>query len=159
MKVLISACLLGINSRYDGKNKFDKDLLSFLIKNKIDFFPFCAEQLGGLTTPREPSETENGYSAQDVIEGRGRVLTKSGKDVTKNYIDGANVILKFCKSIDITHAILAEKSPSCGYTKVYDGTFTGTLIEGNGILTQILKNNGIVIVKDIQDLSRKSLTY
>lgn len=154
MKVLVSACLLGMNSRYDGKNKFNKDLLSFLINNNIDFFPLCAEQLGGLTTPREPSEIEYGFTAQDVIEGRGRVLTKSRKDVTKNYIDGANEVLKFCKSINITHAILAEKSPSCGYTKTYDGTFSGILIDGNGILTQLLKNNGIAIVKDMQDLNK-----
>jgi uncharacterized protein YbbK (DUF523 family) len=139
-------------TRYDGKSKLDENLLSFLLINNIDFYPLCAEQLGGLTTPREPSEIEKGYTAKDILNGKGRVLTKDGKDVTSNFVSGAQEILKFCKSINITHAILAEKSPSCGYSLTYDGTFSGTLIEGKGILAQLLSDNGIIIVKEYKDL-------
>jgi uncharacterized protein YbbK (DUF523 family) len=153
MKLLVSSCLIGINTRYDGKNKLDNKLLSFLLKNNIDFYPLCAEQLGGLTTPREPSEIENGYTAKDVLNGKGRVLTKDREEVTKNFVEGANEVLEFCKSVNITHAVLAQRSPSCGYSKVYDGSFEGNLIEGKGILAQLLEDNGIIVVEDINDLN------
>jgi len=156
MKLLVSNCLIGINTRYDGKNKLDNKLLSFLLKNNIDFYPLCAEQLGGLTTPREPSEIENGYTARDVLNGKGRVLTKNREDVTKNFVKGVKEVLEFCKSVDITHAILADKSPSCGYNKIYDGSFKGNLIDGKGILAQLLEDNGIVIIEDLKELNARA---
>lgn len=149
MKILVSACLLGLNTRYDGKNLKNKTVIEYLQKNNIVFYPLCAEQLGGLPTPREPSEIENGFSSKDVLKGKGKVLTKSGKNVTNNFINGAHLVLDFCKRFSITHAILQDYSPSCGFSKISDGTFTHNKIKGVGILTQLLKDNGIVIVDNL----------
>ena len=146
MKVLISACLVGLNSRYDGKSKREKKVMEYLNKRDIEFYPLCAEQLGGLCTPREPSEIEQGRTAKEVLEGKAKVLSKSGEDVTQNFISGANEVLNFCKEFNITHAILQDRSPSCGYSKVYDGSFSGKIINGYGVLTQLLEDNGIVIL-------------
>jgi uncharacterized protein YbbK (DUF523 family) len=155
MKVLVSACVLGLNTRYDGKsekNSYDgksiknETLIDYLKGNKIDFYPLCAEQLGGLATPREPCEIEQGFTAEDILNGKGRILTKSGKDVTDNFLRGCNLVLKFCKEFEITHAILENRSPTCGFTKVYDGTFSGNLIDGKGVLAQLLVDNGIEIL-------------
>jgi uncharacterized protein YbbK (DUF523 family) len=152
MKVLVSACLLGLNTRYDGKSTEDQTVIQYLQNKNIDFYPLCAEQLGGLSTPREPSEIEEGFTAKDVINGKAKVLTKSLRDVTKEFLKGANLVLDFCKRFNITHAILQERSPSCGYTKVYDGTFEGTLKDGHGILTQLLIDNGIQIIDNLEGL-------
>jgi uncharacterized protein YbbK (DUF523 family) len=149
MKVIVSACLLGLNTRYDGKSKKSETLIEYLGVNKIEFYPLCAEQLGGLSTPRPPCEIEKGSSATDVINGKGRVLNKAGIDVTKDFLKGANLVLEFCKEFEITHAILQDRSPSCGYSKVYDGTFTGTLKKGRGILTHLLEDNGITIIENL----------
>lgn len=146
MKVLVSACMLGLDTRYDGKNTKNEEVLEYLKKKEVQFFPLCAEQLGGLSTPREPSEIEEGFTAKDVLDGKAKVLTKSGEDVTVSFIKGAHLVLNFCKEFEITHAILQDRSPSCGYRKVYDGTFSGSIVSGNGILTELLKENGIVLL-------------
>lgn len=146
MRVLVSACMLGLNTRYDGKNTKNEKVMKYLKTREIQFFLLCAEQLGGLSTPREPSEIEKGFTAKDVLEGKAKVLSKSGVDVTEGFINGADLVIRFCKEYNITHAILQDRSPSCGYHKVYDGTFSGSIISGNGILTEMLKQNGIVIL-------------
>jgi len=152
MKVLISACLLGLNTKYSGKSNMDVNLVEYLTQNHIEFFPLCPEQLGGLTTPREACEIESGFTSKDILNGRGRVISKTGLDFTENFISGAKQVLDFCKTYGVTHALLQPRSPSCGFLKVYDGTFGGNLIEGNGILAQLLIDNGIKVVKDIKDL-------
>jgi len=152
MKVLISACLLGFNTRYDGKSKEDRELLKELLDKGIEFFPLCPEQLGGLPTPRESSEIEEGFTARDVIEGKARVVTKSGLDVTENFLRGANLVVDFCKGVNITHAILTDRSPSCGYREVYDGTFTGELKRGRGILGELLEENGVVLLESYRGI-------
>jgi uncharacterized protein YbbK (DUF523 family) len=152
MKVLISACLLGFNTRYDGKSKRDRQLLKELLDKGVEFFPLCSEQLGGLPTPREPSEIEEGFSARDVIEGRGRVVTKGGLDVTENFLRGANLVVDFCKEVGITHAILKDKSPSCGYREVYDGRFKGNFKKGRGILAELLEEGGIVVLESYRGI-------
>ncbi len=146
MKVLVSACLLGLNTRYDGKNTKDSKVIDYLKDKDIEFYPLCAEQLGGLCTPREQSEIEPRYTAKDVINGKAKVYNKVGEDVTEEFVSGAKLVLDFCKRFNITHAILQDRSPSCGYSKVYDGTFEGNLIDGNGILTEMLKENDIEIL-------------
>lgn len=146
MKVLVSACLLGLNTRYDGTNTKDNKVIDYLKDKDIEFYPLCAEQLGGLCTPREPSEIEPGYTAKDVINGKAKVYNKVGEDVTEEFVSGAKLVLDFCKRFNITHAILQDRSPSCGYSKVYDGTFECNLIDGNGILTEMLKENDIEIL-------------
>ena len=132
-RVLVSACLLGINSRYDGSEQADENLLQ--VKDSYCFIPVCPEQLGGLETPRPPCE---------ITEGK--VLNKEGRDVTLEFKKGAEETLKIAKMFGCEYAILKERSPSCGCGKIYDGTFSGKLIEGNGITADLLVKNGIKVI-------------
>jgi uncharacterized protein YbbK (DUF523 family) len=135
MKILCSACLLGVKCRYDGKSKPDEKVIE-LTKKEI-LIPVCPEQLGGLPTPREPAElTER------------KVITKSGKDVTVNFVVGADQVLQLVKLFGIKEAILKQYSPSCGCGLVYDGTFSGKIIPGDGITTALLKANGIKVISE-----------
>ena len=131
-KILVSACLLGVNCKYDGTSNKDEKVLK-LAKDFI-LIPVCPEILGGLPTPREPAEQK----------GK-KVITKSGKDVTKFFKKGAKEVLKIAKIFKIKKAILKQKSPSCGCGKIYDGTFSGKLIRGDGVTTKLLKKNKIKV--------------
>lgn len=133
--MLCSACLLGIKCRYDGKSKPNRKVINFTKKEIL--IPVCPEQLGGLLTPREPAE----------IKGR-KVVTKSGKDVTQNFKRGASEVLKLVKLFGIKEAILKQRSPSCGYGQIYDGTFSGKVAKGKGIAATLLKRNGIRIITE-----------
>lgn len=133
--IVISACLLGLPCRYDGAEKADKKVLELLNREDILLIPLCPEQLGGMATPREPAEQKNGG-----------VWNKKGEDVTEYFKKGANQVLKIAKMYGCTKAILKERSPSCGCGKIYDGNFTRTLIQGDGITTELLKKNGIEVV-------------
>lgn len=134
--ILVSACLCGVNCKYNGGNNLNYDILKLVKDGKAIFV--CPEQLGGLPTPRTPSEIK-------IINDEVHVVTKDGKDVTENYIRGAEEVLKLAQKLDIKKAILKSKSPSCGYGKIYDGTFSNNLIDGNGITTNILLENGIKV--------------
>ena len=132
-KILISACLVGDKTRYDGKGNYHplvKELLE-----KYELVPFCSEVEGGLSIPRTPSE----------IKGD-RVINKAGKDVTRNYQAGAEKALNICKYLDIKIAILKDGSPSCGYSYIYDGTFTHTKVDDMGYTAKYLKENGIEVI-------------
>lgn len=133
MNILISVCLLGVNCRYDGGSKLVEKIDS--LKDKYNLIPICPEIFGGLSTPREPAE----------IMGN-RITTKNGKDVTDNYKRGAEEVLKLAKLYNCKLAILKERSPSCGYGKIYDGTFSGRLTDGNGITAELLTKNGIEVI-------------
>ena len=98
----------------------------------------CPEQLGGLTTPREPTEIERGKTAKDVLNGDARVLTKTGKDVTDQFVVGAHRILEFCQRLSVEVAILKSGSPSCGSKQTYDGSFTDTKIVGKKSVTPLI---------------------
>jgi uncharacterized protein YbbK (DUF523 family) len=136
---LCSACLLGIKCRYNGEDKVNEKIIE--ISKHEKFIPVCPEQLGGLETPREESE----------IQMDGSIKTKSGKDITNELKKGAEEVLKIAKKLGITEAILKQKSPSCGCGKIYDGTFSGKIIEGDGTTAMLLKKNGIKI-KTEEDL-------
>lgn len=137
MNILVSACLLGVNCRYNGGGVLQEDLLK--LKEKHLLIPVCPEQLGGLPTPRTASE----------IRGN-RVVTKDSSEVTKHFNSGAEETLKLAKLFDCTYAILKERSPSCGFGKIYDGNFTGTLVAGNGITADLLSKHGITILGESQ---------
>ncbi len=131
--IVVSACLLGINCRYDGNNSLNTKIIDLIKKHNI--LPVCPEQLGGLETPRAASE----------IQGT-EVIDKNGNNVTKQFIKGAQEAIKManlnnCKK----EAILKAKSPSCGYGSIYDGSFSGKLINGNGIFADLLLKNGYTI--------------
>jgi len=143
-KILCSACLLGVQCRYDGQSKPNEKVLE-LAKKEI-LIPVCPEQLGGLPTPRVHSETTGG--GQAVLEGRGKVITKQGGDVTENFIKGAEDVLKLAKILDIKEAILKQRSPSCGSGQIQDGTFSETIIEGDGVTTALLKQNGVKVISE-----------
>lgn len=132
MKILVSACLLGIDCKYNGKNNKNEKVIQLLKDH--DLIPVCPEIMGGLQTPRTPSEIQED-----------QVITKDGRNVTKQYQKGAEETLKIAKLYNCKNAILKEKSPSCGCGKIYDGTFTGTLIDGDGITARFLKEHGVKI--------------
>jgi uncharacterized protein YbbK (DUF523 family) len=132
MKLLCSACLLGKNCRYDGKNNENKKIKKLFYEHEV--IPICPEELGDLPTPRPPAEIKCG-----------KVITNKGVDVTKNFNIGAYRVLEIAKKLDIKNAILKQRSPSCGCGKIYDGTFTKTVIEGNGITAKMLIDNGIEV--------------
>lgn len=129
---LCSACLLGLECRYDKKRKADSNVLE-LTKHEI-LIPVCPEQLGGLSTPRDPAEKKEE-----------RVITKSGQDVTEEFVNGAKMVLQIAKLLNVKSAILKQRSPSCGCGQIYDGTFSNTKIKGNGITTMLLLENGIEV--------------
>ncbi|VVB79622.1 Uncharacterised protein [uncultured archaeon] len=132
---IVSACLAGINCRYDGKSKPCQDIINLVKQGKA--IPVCPEQLGGLSTPRNIAEQK-----------REKVFTKDGKDITAQVIKGAEEALKIAKLANCTEAILKSKSPSCGCGKIYDGTFSGKLIDGDGVFTKFLKKNNIKVVSE-----------
>lgn len=136
-KLLISACLCGEKCRYDGKD----NLLSCLdlLKEKFTLVPVCPEVSGGLTTPRNPSE----------IVGD-RVVMNNGRDVTAEYKKGALATLKTALENGCKIALMKAKSPSCGSGKIYDGTFSKTLVDGDGITARLLKEHGIKVFDETQ---------
>ncbi|MCO7040714.1 DUF523 domain-containing protein [Staphylococcus lugdunensis] len=140
--ILISACLIGQNVRYDGGNK-----LNHVLKNLVETGiakPICPEILGGLNTPREPAEIVGG-DGYDVLNGKARVVDKKGNNVTKEYIAGANKALKICKKLECTKLILKADSPTCGSNNIYSGNFDGTKKKGVGVFVALLKQNNIKV--------------
>ena len=131
--ILVSACLCGINCKYNGTNNYNEKIFNLVKDGKA--IPICPEQLGGLSTPRIPSEISNN-----------RVINKDGIDVTNNFVRGANEVLELCKRLNINKVILKSKSPSCGKGKIYSGNFDGKLVDGNGILTELLLQNNIEVI-------------
>lgn len=143
---LCSACLLGIKCAWDGKNRYKNEKIIELLKKEV-LIPVCPEQLGGLPTPRIPQEIQS-CSGEKVLDGKCKVKNKSGEDVTKQFIKGAEETLKIARQFNIKEFIAKSKSPSCGYGKTYDGTFSGKLINGDGVTTALLKRNGIKIISE-----------
>lgn len=141
--ILISACLVGQNCKYNGQNNFNEVFEQLLKEGKV--VPFCPEQAGGLPTPRAPSEIRGGDGIE-VIKGNAKVINSEGQDVTSNFLTGAKEALKLAKEIGIDTAILKSKSPSCGCRKIYDGSFRGKLREGLGVTAAFLSQNGVKII-------------
>jgi len=140
--ILVSACLCGTNCKYNGENNLNRSVLQLLAEGKA--IPLCPEQLGGMTTPRPAVEISGGAGA-DVLDGNARVVSSSGTDATENFIRGAREVLRIARAAGVKEAILKAKSPSCGCGRIYDGTFSGRLIEGNGVTAEILIRNGIKV--------------
>lgn len=135
--ILVSACLLGCACRYDGRSK-GHPLAQELARRGLAV-PVCPEQLGGLATPRAPSE-----------QREGRVVSAAGDDVTAQYRRGAEETLRLARLYGCAAAVLKERSPSCGSGQIYDGTFTKTLTQGDGLTTQMLKKHGITVYGESQ---------
>lgn len=132
--IAVSACLIGVNCKYNGKNNLNYQVTDYLQGKEVILI--CPEELGGLTTPRIPSEIQND----------GSVINKSGFDVTENFILGAKKALEIMRNANCQCVILKDGSPSCGYKFIYDGSFTGKRIRGQGVAARYLKENGIKII-------------
>ncbi len=143
MKILISACLLGVNCRYDGGNSRDENAIN--IHQSDELIPVCPEEAGGLPTPRPAVEIVGG-DGNDVLDGKARVLTADGVDKTEEFLKGAQFALELAQSQEATSVILKSKSPSCGCGEIYDGSFSSTLISGDGVTTALLKRHGIEVI-------------
>ena len=138
--ILVSACLLGHNCKYNGGSNENAAVHTFL--EGKDWVCFCPERASGLPAPRLPSE----------IQG-GRVVSKAGDDVTREFAQGAEKALAFCRAHGVTRAVLKARSPSCGVHAVYDGTFTGRVIPGMGVTARLLAENGIELL-DEEDIEK-----
>ena len=137
MRLLVSACLLGLPCRYDGASK-GHPLLPALLE-QYTVVPVCPEQLGGLPTPRPPAERRGE-----------RVVTQCGKDVTEQYRRGAQAALTLCRMFHCEAAVLKERSPSCGYGEIYDGSFSRHLIPDDGVTAALLREAGIPVFGESQ---------
>lgn len=146
--IIVSACLLGENCKYSGGNNKSENVIKYL--EDKEYILVCPEQLGGLSTPRNPSEiiTDGNKDGNDVLNGCTKVLSNKGIDVTKNFIQGAEETLKIAKEHKVNTAILKAGSPSCGYKKIYDGTFLGTKIKGMGVTAAILNKENIALLDE-----------
>jgi len=143
---LISACLLGIRCAWSGDDKYKYDRAIELSKLE-PLIPVCPEQLGGLPTPRVPQEIQGG-TGEDVLDKKCTVLNKNGEDVTRQFIRGAEETLKIARQLKVKEFIAKSTSPSCACSQIYDGSFSGRLINGDGVTTALLKRNGIKIIPE-----------
>ena len=133
MKIMVSACLLGENCKYSGGNNRDERVLAFVAGHEV--IPVCPEVMGGLPTPRPPAE---------IVHGE--VINKEGMSVDRQYRLGAAKALEIARREKIDLAILQPRSPSCGATEIYDGTFTGRRIPGQGVTAALLAKNGFCVI-------------
>ena len=138
MKIMVSACLLGENCKYNGGNNYNEKVMEYIKGHEV--ISVCPEVLGGLPTPRVPSEIVNGV-----------VTTKDGRNVDSEFRLGAEIALKKAQEEKVDLVILQSRSPSCGVKQIYDGSFSGTKIDGQGIFTRLLKENNIRMM-DVEDL-------
>ena len=143
-KILVSACLYGHCTRYDGESCLFRDKTFLEWKNRGMLIPVCPEILGGLSTPRSPSEIRDN-----------KVLNKDGADVTQQFQKGADEVLKIAKENHVIFAILKDGSPSCGCKHIYDGSFTGKKIDGSGVCARTLLENGILVFSENDIASAK----
>lgn len=134
-KILVSACLFGNKCRYKGDDCFNEKLAK-LGENAV-LIPVCPEQLGGLSTPRNPAER--------VGE---KIISNVGKDVTEEYTRGANLAVQIAKANDVDFCVLKANSPSCGKGIIYDGTFSGGKTQGNGLTTEMLLKEGFTVLTE-----------
>jgi uncharacterized protein YbbK (DUF523 family) len=135
INLIISSCLCGNNTKYNGGNNLIDKLE--LLEEKFNLITICPEVFGGLSTPRNPSE---------IIGDK--VFSNQGLDVTENFYNGANIALEILKKHNAKYALLKEGSPSCGVYKIYDGTFSGVKVAGSGITTQMFKELGIIVYSE-----------
>ena len=133
--ILVSACLLGLPCRYDGRSVPSDEVIA--LKQKYNLIPVCPEIYGGLPTPRVPSERVGD-----------KVIMRDGCDVTDNYKRGAEAALSLCEIYGIDLAILKAKSPSCGCGRIYDGSFSGTLTDGDGVTAELLLAHGVRVLTE-----------
>lgn len=134
--LIVSKCLAGAPCRYDGRDNLVPELRALVEAGEA--VAVCPEVLGGLPTPRVPSE----------IQPDGRVVSRQGEDVTAQFVVGAERAMAVCREHGCTGAVLKARSPSCGKGVIYDGSFTGTRIQGNGVFAQMLLRKGVPVMTE-----------
>ena len=149
--LIVSACLVGVCCRYDGKGFCHPRLAKLVEEGKA--FALCPEQLGGLPTPRTPCEIKGG-DGRDVLAGAARVVDVLGNDQTEGYLRGARRALELCQRFGADKAVLKSRSPSCGRGFIYDGNFNSTLKEGCGVTAALLEENGIQVFCEEDEYER-----
>lgn len=158
-KILISACLLGQPVRYDGKSLKQQNTLLDIWTKQNRVVSFCPEVAGGLSTPREAAEIiaidvstshSQAIDGTAVLKAVAHVKTSNGQDVSAEFIKGAQLALKQCQQHNIQFALLSARSPSCGNEKIYDGSFKGQLIDGQGVTAALLSQHGIKVFNQFQ---------
>lgn len=145
--ILVSSSLAGLEVRYDNTHRLNKNVSKLVEENKA--VTICPELLGGFSTPREPAEIVGG-DGDDVLDGKAKVIEKSGEDVTELYIKGAYATLEKAKEINAKIVVLKEYSPSCGSSMIYNGEFMSKKIVGNGVTSALLKRNGLRVISEEQ---------
>ncbi|MGW3508706.1 DUF523 domain-containing protein [Streptomyces sp. NPDC000994] len=140
--ILVSSCLRGVPCRFDGRHKVSSEVEEAVARREV--VSFCPEVAGGLVTPRRPAELVGG-DGHDVLDGTARVVDETGRDVTAEFVDGARRALAAARSAGCTEALLMPRSPSCGRGVVYDGSFAGELVPGDGVTAALLERNGIAV--------------
>ena len=155
--ILVSACLIGYDVKYDGSNNFSETISHWVNHKKA--VPVCPEVLGGLSIPRDPAELVGG-DGDDVLDGKAKVMTKYGEDVTDAFIKGAQQTLKIALESGASTVVLKERSPSCGGIMIYSGDFNGNKKIGQGVTTALLRRNGIEVFSEenFVDLMKKMKT-
>lgn len=148
---VISSCLIGCVVTWRGGANY-REVFANLVSRHLAV-PVCPEQMGGLPTPRPPSEILGG-SGEDVLAGRARVVTREGTDVTTNFLRGAEEVARIVQLVKPELVILKERSPSCGVRFIYDGTFSNTLRPGCGVTTALLRSLGWQVVSDEEFIQR-----
>ncbi len=139
--ILVSACLAGENCSWDGKSRLAQDIKDMVDKKLA--IAICPEVLGGRTIPRKKTEIKGG-SGRNVLDDRTKVFDEDGKDVTREFLKGVHKAGDIIKKYNIKEAILKSKSPSCGVGKIYDGSFKGNLVDGDGVTAAFLKREGVL---------------
>ena len=147
--IMVSACLMGINCKYNGENNHCPHLCTYLASHP--HFLVCPETMGYLPVPRTPAEIKGG-GGNDVLDGRARVVTTQGDDVTGAYLSGAWACWELARLNRVKLAILKSHSPSCGCDGIYDGSFSRRLLPGDGVTAALLRRNGVKLIteKDFQ---------
>ena len=148
-KILISSCLLGEQVKYNGGDNLVKSALLEKWQKQERLVPICPELAGGLPVPRDPVEIQKGEGA-DILAGNAIALDINNKDVTDDFVKGAQAALALAKKHNISIAILKERSPSCGSSMIYNGDFSGTLKEGKGVTARLLEQHGIRVFSEDQ---------
>jgi uncharacterized protein YbbK (DUF523 family) len=148
---LVSACLLGIRCNWKGDESYLDHKVVQLAREGL-LLPVCPEQLGGLPTPRSPQEIQGG-DGEAVLDGKARVVSREGVDVTAQFIRGAEETLKIARLLGITEFIGKSGSPSCSCDWIYDGSFSGGRVPGKGITAALLERNGIRLLA-VDDLEK-----
>jgi Uncharacterized conserved protein len=141
---LVSACLVGVKCRYNARDRTDPELMRRFLEGEL--MPVCPELEGGLGLPRPPSEIQGGDGAA-VLAGRARVLGKAGEEVTAAFVSGAEATLRLARACGAKRAYLAANSPSCGVGEIYDGSFSGCKMPGDGVAAALLARGGISLVR------------